>query len=152
MLATNAAPAPPAGSALRHDATYMRANLGEIDDKLLVVGDILDGTAAARAALERLEDLFVDVIGDRLVGTNVSSLAAGLASVLLAKSSRERCRLPLRGAQRLSQLPQQILDLLLQRALLLDQLVELTLLPLELLLKTGAPRSLLLQEAFELSS
>src|ERR1700704_6218372 len=105
----NATPAPLAVSALRHDAAYMCANLGKIDDKPLVIGDVLDRAATAWATFERLEDLLVDMVGDGLMGTNVSSLAARLASVLLANPSCERCRLPLRGTQRLRQFSQEIL-------------------------------------------
>jgi hypothetical protein len=50
------------------------------------------------------------------------------------------------------QLSQEVLHLLLQRALLLDQLVDLAVLALEPALETGAPLSVLIQEAFELRS
>jgi hypothetical protein len=89
----------------------MRANLGQIHDELLVVGDVLDRAAATRAPLERLEAFFVDVVGG-LVRANISCLATRLATAS-PESFVRTGRLPLRGTQGLRQLSQELLDLLL---------------------------------------
>src|SRR5712691_8658254 len=145
MLAANPPPALLAVAALRNDAAHVSADLRQIDDKLLVIGDVIDCAAATRAALEGLEDLLIDVVGDGLARTQVSSLAAWLAAMLQTNPSGEGSRLPLPGPQRLRQLSHEILDLLLELLLLLEQLIELALEP-------HVARSLRLQEAFEFSS